>query len=175
MKNTIHRGSRVAALALLLGWAMAPTGRAQTNLAGPADADDKVTVITSDRLTYDYAKHYALFEQNVVVTDPQLKILADRLMVIFDEGGKAKSVKAEGQVYLIQADKKAKAETAVYDVSTGEIVLTGRPQVSRGRDTLTGDKITFWRNENRMKCEPKARLVIYPDSDSRSVLGGPMP
>lgn len=139
----------------------------------PAPADEeKVTVITSERLTYDYAKHYALFEKDVVVTDPELKILCDKLTVIFDNDNKAKTVKAEGQVYMIQLDKKTKSDVATYNVETGEIVLTGSPQVTRGRDTLTGDKITFWRNENRMKCEPRARLVIYPDSESKSALGG---
>ncbi len=150
----------------------AVSGSALAEGTASSAADDKVTVITSDRLTYDYTKHYALFEQNVVVTDPEMKILADKMTVIFDEKNQAKTVKAEGQVYIIQADKKAKSDAATYSVDTGEIVLTGNPQVTRGRDTLSGDKITFWRNENRMKCEPRARLVIYPDGESKSALGG---
>ena len=144
----------------------------QTPLTPAVSNEENLTVITSEKLTFDYAKHYALFEENVVVTDPQLKILSDKLTVIFDDNSKAKSVKAEGQVYLIQLDKKTKSDVADYDVASGEIVLTGHPQVTRGNDTLTGEKITFWRNENRMLCFPKARLVIHPGSESKSALSG---
>jgi lipopolysaccharide export system protein LptA len=164
---------RVVALLFALGcagaWAL-ETPPVEAPAADPAEAD--LTVITSEKLTFDYAKHYAIFEQNVVVTDPEMKILADKLTVFFDDKNKAKTVKAEGQVYLLQADKKSKSDFATYDVASGEIVLTGTPQVTRGRDTLTGDTITFWRNENKMVCKPRARLVIYPDSESKSALGG---
>ena len=43
------------------------------------------------------------------------------------------------------------------------IILTGKPQVTRDQDVLTGDKITFWRNENRMIVEPRARLVLQSE------------
>ena len=138
----------------------------------PAKADADMTVITSERLTFDYQKHFALFEENVVVTDPQLRILADRLTVLFDGSNKAQSVRAEGNVFLTQEDKKAKADLATYDVASGEIVLTGNPQVTRGQDVLTGDKITFWRNDNRMKVDRRAKLMLYPDGSSKSVLSG---
>jgi len=149
-------------------------GRA-ADAAAPAESEitADVTVITSDRLTFDYKKKYALFEQNVVVTDPELKLTSDRLTVVFDDKGKPTNIKAEGNVVLSQADKNAKAMVATYDVATGKIVLAGKPRVSRGRDILEGDVITFWRDENRMVCQPQARLVIYPDRDgSKSSLLG---
>jgi lipopolysaccharide export system protein LptA len=157
----------------LLSLSLLSVARAQEPAADAGE--ENVTVITSERLTFDYVKRYALFEENVVVTDPEMKILADKMTVEFDENNRAKTVTADGQVYLIQADKKSKSDKATYDVATGEIVLTGHPQVTRGRDTLTGETITFWRNENRMVCKPRARLVIYPDSESRSGLGGLIP
>jgi lipopolysaccharide transport protein LptA len=127
--------------------------------ASPAD----VTVITAEKLTFDYKKHYALFENNVLVTDPEMQLAADQMMVLFDEKGKAKSVKAEGRVTLRQTDKTAQAGLATYDFESGKIVLAIKPRVTRGRDMLEGEIITFWRNENRMICQPQARLVIYPE------------
>jgi hypothetical protein len=52
--------------------------------------------------------------------------------------------------------------------------------VMRGKDLLVGDKITFWRDEQRMLVEtaagrtpspqqPGARLILYPE-DGRSPL-----
>ena len=146
---------------------------AQEPAAESAGQTEDLTVITSDKLTFDYQKHYALFEANVVVVDPDMKILADKLTVLFDDKSKAQSIKAEGNVYIVQQDKKAKAAEANYDVASGKIVLTGKPQVTRGKDVLSGDTITFWRDQNKMLCEPRARLVIYPsDGGARETLLG---
>ena len=146
-------------------WAGAvPAACAQEEVQAPAaGATGDVTVITSDRLTFDYDKHFAVFERNVVVTDPDMQLAADKLTVQFDEGGKAQTIKADGRVTIQQADKTSHSAVATYDVATGKIVLAGKPQVTRGRDVLEGDVITFWRNENRMICQPQARLVIYPE------------
>jgi lipopolysaccharide transport protein LptA len=124
---------------------------------------EAVTVITSEKLTFDYKKQYALFENNVLVTDPEMQLAADRLTVLFDDKGKARSIKAEGRVTVRQADKTAQAGLATYDFETGKIVFAIKPRVTRGRDVLEGEVITFWRDQNRMICQPHARLVIYPE------------
>jgi len=131
--------------------------------AKAADSGGDVTVITSEKLTFDYKKRYALFEHNVMVTDPEMQLASDQLMITFDEDGKAQAIKAEGRVTITQADKTAQAGMATYDLETGKIVLADKPRVTRGRDMLEGDMITFWRDDNRMVCQPRARLVIFPE------------
>ena len=143
-------------------------GAAAPGAASTLAAGEDLTVITSDRLTFDYKNHFALFEVNVVVVDPQMKIFADKMTVNFDENNKAKTITAEGKVNIIQEDKKSHSDTATYDVPTGKIVLRGTPRVTRGRDILTAEVITFWRDENKMLCEPRARLVIYPNEGGGS-------
>lgn len=131
--------------------------------SGKASSVDDVTVITSDRLTFDYKAKRAMFEQNVIVTDPEMQLAADRMTVQFDENGKVTFIKAEGRVTITQADKTAQAGMATYDVQSGKIILAVKPRVTQGRDTLEAEVITFWRDENRMVCQPQARLVIYPE------------
>jgi lipopolysaccharide transport protein LptA len=144
----------------LMAAGAALSAAAEAEGGSPVEA---VTVITSEKLTFDYKKQYALFENNVLVTDPEMQLAADRLTVIFDAKGKAQSIKAEGRVTIKQADKTAQAGLATYDFETGKIVLAIKPRVSRGRDMLEGELITFWRDQNRMICQPQARLVIYPE------------
>lgn len=152
---------------VLAGWmcaAVAAEAQAPAPAAGGgAEPFADVTVITSERLTFDYKKQYALFEENVVVTDPEMQLASDKLTVKFDESGGARTIKAEGRVTITQADKTAQSQVATYDVESGKIVLAGQPRVTRGRDTLEGDVITYWRGQNKMICQPRARLVIYPD------------
>ena len=135
-------------------------------------AEEELTVITSDRLIYDYKQKFALFEGNVVVVDPRIKITADKMTVFFTPSNKVSAIKCEGRVVIQQTDKVARAALATYDVASGDIVLTGgRPSVQSGKDTLTGDPIIFNRDRNTVRVEgtqQKPRLVIVPGNDSGS-------
>jgi lipopolysaccharide export system protein LptA len=161
--NAIEKWTGMAAVAgLLLG-----AGAARAALADDGrslEASDNATVITSDKLTFDYIKKFALFENNVVVNDPRLQMNANRLTIVFNEDGAAQTLKAEGKVLLTQGDKKARSDVATYDVVSGRIVLAGGPpQVMQGRNILEGEVITFWRDQQRLECKPRARLVIYSE------------
>jgi lipopolysaccharide transport protein LptA len=139
----------------------------------PKLANGEVTVITSETLTYDSAKQMAIFEKDVVVTDPNMKMMAEKLSVKFDGDNQVTFIRAEGDVYMEQEDKTAWAAAATYDLESGKVVLLGSPIVRQGKDMLQGEKITFWRDETRMVCEPNARLTIFSQDDKvRSQLKG---
>ena len=128
------------------------------------EASPNATVVTADKLTFDYAKKFALFENNVQVNDPRLQLSANRLTIVLTEDGGAQTVKAEGKVLLTQGDKKARADVATDDVKSGRIVLAGGPpQVMQGRNILEGEVITFWRDEQKVECKPRARLILYTE------------
>ena len=128
------------------------------------EASPDATVVTSDKLTFDYIQKFALFEGRVLVNDPRLQLSSDRLTIVFTEDGGAQTIKAEGKVLLTQGDKKARSDAATYDVASGKIVLAGGPpQMMQGRNILEGEVITFWRDEQRLECKPKARLVVYSE------------
>lgn len=128
------------------------------------------TVITSDRLTFSQSDLYALFEENVIVRDQNMRMRADRLTVFFDQENQAERIEASGQVVMQQEETTAWADQATYDVESGTILLEGTPRIRRGRDVLEGDTITFWRFENKMVCEPRARLVLFPQEEDTSLL-----
>ncbi|HIE11677.1 MAG TPA: hypothetical protein EYP62_08690 [Kiritimatiellae bacterium] len=130
---------------------------------GGGATTSEVTVVTSDKLTFDNIEHYALFEGNVVVVDPRIRIEADWLEIRFDEKNRPMLITARGAVRIEQRGSVATAGEAVYEVGPGRIVLKIAPRVRRGRDLLEGEQIVFWRDENKMVCGPSARLVIYPE------------
>ena len=120
-----------------------------------------VTVITSERLEFDYKRYIAVFEENVVVVDPRVRIETDHLVVCFDGTNDVKSVTALGNVRIRSEDKRGYCRKAVYVARTGEVVMTGDAKLHRSKDSVMGDLITFWLDEERMKCTP-GRLIIYP-------------
>ena len=153
-----------------MGWAAAAWLAAAPGYAALEDdgrsleASPNATVITADKLTFDYMKKFALFENNVQVNDPRLQLSANRLTIVFSEDGGAQVIKAEGKVLMTQDDKKARSDVATYDVPSGRIVLAGGPpQVMQGRNILEGEVITFWRDQQRVECKPRARLILYTD------------
>jgi len=131
---------------------------------GNAEAQSGMTEITSDQLTYDYRRSIAIFEDNVVAVDPQVRIESDTLTVLFGSTNEIKSVTALGNVKIRSEGKTAECRKAIYIAATGEILLTGNAKLTRANDSVMGDQITFWLNEERVLCKP-GHLVIYPDKE----------
>jgi len=132
--------------------------------AGAAGAADVTatnrTVITSDRLEFDYARSAAIFEGNVVVTDPAVRIESDKLNVLFSRTNTLESVTAVGNVVMNYGDKNARCDKAIYLSGKGELLLIGRVELRRGQDTVNADVIRYWLADDRMVCEP-GRMVVF--------------
>lgn len=156
----MRRIMQVVAVAIVAG-GVATTGRA---------AGDPNTTITSKRLDFDYARFIAVFEGDVVVVDPQIRMEADKMNVVFEGSNSVKSVSASGRVRISQEDKLATCQRALYVARTGEVQLRGDAVLSRGGDRVMGDEITFWLNEDRMTVTP-GRLIITPKSQSGGMPG----
>lgn len=134
------------------------------------------TVITARRMTFDYKRMIAVFEENVDVVDPQIRILCEKLTVIFEGSNQVKSVTAVDRVRLYHQDKQATADQAVYVARSGEVELTGNARLFWQNDQLAGTQINFWLNDERVKVM-QPTLVITPDGerDSKKNLGDLFP
>ncbi|MCK9555552.1 hypothetical protein M0R36_07025 [bacterium] len=123
------------------------------------------TVITCEGpLNVDYNNNIVILNRNVFVEDKYGTIKADKVKLTFNKDEKRiERIEALGNVAIEQEDKTANCEEAVFIMDNRTVVLKGNPVVKRGTDTLTGEKITFYIDENRMVCEPGAKLVIFPE------------
>lgn len=149
---------RLIAVLLLVSIALSAAVMANT------ESGSQMTEITSGQLTYDYKRSIAVFEDDVVVVDPQVRIESDTLTVLFGSTNEIKSVTAMGNVTVRSDGKTAECRKAIYIAATGEILMTGNAKLTRANDTVMGNQITFWLNEERVLCKP-GHLVIYPDEE----------
>lgn len=118
------------------------------------------TTITSSRMEYDYAHSSIIFEENVKISNPDYTMTCERLVVMLTPENDVKWIKATKNVILVNADRSAKCDEAIYTKADGKVVMTGREViVQRSKDQMTGTKITIWLNDERVVCEP-ARMVI---------------
>lgn len=135
--------------------ALAAASQAQfTPLPAPVPAavtNRPPTVIKSDSLEADLFKRKAIFRGNVVVTDAAFRMTAMQMDVEFnDKANGVDRIVARGKVRIEQADKIAIADEATYLVADARIELVGSPKAFSGKNELAGEKITFFRNENKL-------------------------
>ena len=122
------------------------------------------TTVTSDRLEFDYKDYVALFEGHVKIVDPEFTLTADQMLIFFENTNEVARVDAVGHVNMVSLDRKATCGKAVYTRSNGAIVLTGDPVVSKGPNTLRGQKITVWVGDNRVDVEGGVQLQGTPET-----------
>jgi lipopolysaccharide transport protein LptA len=102
----------------------------------------------------------------VVVIDPGMRLVADTLAVWFNDDGDVTLIKAEGRVRITRKDEIATAGEATYDVTTGKILLVKEPRLQRGRHTVEGVTITYWRDRELLVVDGRVHMVLYPDESS---------
>jgi len=158
------RNSLIFSLAVILAGSAALAGAGPAAPAAPAEG---ATVITADTLLFDYQQRMCVFEGNVVVTDPRVRMESQKLHVFFDASNNVESVVATEAVKVTQEDRVATCGRAVYTAGNGAIVMTQTPVLIRGRDQLRGEEIRIFVYSEKVISTP-ARLVVFP-ADSGGV------
>ncbi len=150
-----------------------PVGAEETAKSNLVAGAKEPTVVTAERMQADYLHNLGTLEGNVLVVDPRITVRADK-MVVFYAGREdtnalrgVQRIVAEGGVVIMQAERKATSEHAEYVATDGKVVLTGSPVLTGREGTVSGTKITFWRDTEKMEVEASSRLVIYPEEQRR--------
>lgn len=193
MKTSVFNitGKLVSTARLVAGLLVVFLGvRTPLHAQTPATANDKEIRITADKLETFNDKNLAVFSGNVHATQADTVIDSDRLEIYYDrqentetagskpkkpdknpapkegEKGSVKRVVAIGGVKIRSGDRLATTEKAEYTSETGIIVLTGEnSKVNSGNNSVTGNKITMYRNEDRVVVESgekkRVEAVVY--------------
>ncbi|PZR35637.1 MAG: hypothetical protein DI526_06705 [Caulobacter segnis] len=91
--------------------------------------------------------------------------------------GNAQRLEAEGDVYVVSENQKARGDRAVYTYSDSTAVLTGDVILTRGKDVARGDRLTVNTKTNDAKLESTAkgrsaprrvRAVFYQEDSKKS-------
>ncbi len=171
----MHRMSRAGARALLAALAALPllcagAARAEERPAArPAEFGKAPIDITADHLSADSAKESVTFEGNVVVTQEDVTVRADRVFAEYSREARAvEKITADGNVRVVQGGREARAARAVFYNIEQRIVLSGGAEVAYGGNTLKGETMTIYLRENRSVVSGgeggRVRAVIQPRS-----------
>ncbi len=125
------------------GWAAPGSGMGQY-------ASDQPIEITADRLEGNDQAGRATFSGAVVARQGNVTIYAGQLTVFYPAGQRdIDRVEAYGAVRIVQGEKVATGEKAVFFNKEGRVVLSGNPKVHQGQDFVQGEEITVYLNEER--------------------------
>jgi len=155
-------------LALLLSFLLMLSAlRAQQDLT--PEQGERITEITSDYLVADYRNKKAVFTGNVKVSDPDMTMTCEKLIVWLTEEDEIRLIEAEDSVVIRMEGLSSQSGKAVYNPTSGKLELTDRPQVSRKGSILQAFKFTYFQQEDRLNAEKgdggQVRLLNFQDDD----------
>jgi len=128
-----------------------------------ASAKTNRTEITSKLLRMDTEKKIAYFDGDVLVSDSQFQLRANRLIVYLNPNGSGMDrAEALEEVVIIQEAEKRRAysQKAVYTASDGKMVLTGNPRLESDKGATSGEVITIFRGNNTVLIEGGTRTIV---------------
>jgi len=136
--------------------------------------------ITSEKMEVKDQKGTVVFTGNVVAKKGDLTIYSDILEVYYAKKGAAASsgkgskgkrtlekIVVRGHLRIVQGKRRATAKKAVYYKPREKIVLIKDARIWDGANTIKGDKITLFVNENRSVVESSGKdrveAVVYSE------------
>jgi lipopolysaccharide export system protein LptA len=137
--------------------------------------------IVSDRLDAYNQEKLVVFSGNVVATQKDKVIKADRIFVYYKKNDKATAkqtrttentddldrIEAKGNVRVTQGEKIVTGENAVFFNNEQKIIMTGNPVMREGSNVIKGERIVVLLEEDRgvveSSKEKRVTATIYPD------------
>ncbi|MFN4025725.1 MAG: LptA/OstA family protein [Hyphomonas sp.] len=153
-------------------------------MAAPAHAqissDGGPIYINSERTESIERENTVLMVGNVDIRQGTARLRADKVTILFTgrgEGEAASSVVggfgqisrilAEGNVYYVTPELKAKGDRGVYELATDTITMTGNVALMRERDVAEGQTLRMEISNRRTTLEGgggRTRMVIDPSN-----------
>jgi lipopolysaccharide export system protein LptA len=156
--------TRAILIALILTVFSAGSLSAQT-----AEPSDKALPleITSRTLEADGGLRKVVFLGNVVAVQGEMTLRSQKLIVNYLENGQQiSSVEALGDVKVEKGGRIATAGRGLYEVEKGTVTLTDGPRVQQDDNTVEGDEIVFFLDEDRSivksQTGSRVRAVLTP-------------
>lgn len=142
----------------------------------PASRSNEPIKIKSDQLLTDNSRKMATFSGNVAARQGNLTIYSDKLVISYsDEAGGVSSAEIFGNVRIVQGERRAQADHAIYDAKLATIILDGNPKVFQNSDAISGKVITYYLEQDKSEVtsgtDSRVEAVIHPKgkgSDGKS-------
>lgn len=150
--NPVRQGLvlSVTVAIVIFAWTRAFATEKATEPSSPLRIVSDRMVLDEQSRTITFEGHVTVERDNIVITCRRLTIFGKKEANISESlkqqekvMNKIDRIEAEGDVRVVQENRVATSERAVYYVDKRQIVLMGNPLVAQGQDRLTGQLITL--------------------------------
>ncbi len=123
--------------------------------------------VTAQQLDADQEQRQATFTGEVVAKQGDIILYCNKLIVYsLPDEDQVDRLEAFGQVRVVQLDRTATADRAVYRQLQGTLVLYGNAEVHQGQNKIAGNEITVYLQENRSVVKAgdsgRVKAVLFP-------------
>lgn len=142
-------------------------------------AETNLTRIRAKKFLYKADSQWAQFQEDVHVQDARLDLRAKISRVHFADDETVRAIEAQGDAVQVRQEipgqplRRAGCRRLKYDAKTGKIVLLDNAWVTQGNNVLRGERITIWKNEQRIQSEEKVRFKFYVDRENEGLSAFP--
>lgn len=124
--------------------------------------------VTAQQLEADQLQQQATFSGEVVAKQGDITLYSDKLVVYsLPDQNQVDRLEAFGHVRVVQLDRIATADRAVYRQQQNTLVLYGNAQVHQGQNQVAGNEITVFLKENRSIVKSgsdggRVKAILFP-------------
>jgi lipopolysaccharide export system protein LptA len=170
----------IVTLGVLIAVLCSPGGALAETKQKPRIEKNQPIQIVSDRLDAYNEKRMIVFSGNAVATQGARTIRADRLTLYYKENrktdgrsaaevegtGDLERVEAKGRVTITEGERVVTGEEAIFEQDVQKITMTGSAVLREGANTVRGDRIVVYLDENRGVVESlenrRVTATIHP-------------
>ncbi|SIT85282.1 LptA/OstA family protein [Pontibaca methylaminivorans] len=153
----------LAALLFMLS-ALATAAQEATVAFGGRGDPQALIEVTADTLDVSQQDGRAEYAGNVLVGQGEMRMAAERLLVIYDEEKRAIArLEARGGVTLVNGPDAAEAEAADYDVASGQVELTGDVLLTQGPNAISAERMSLDLEKGTARLTGRVRTILVPE------------
>lgn len=157
-------GSKLAMAGAALALFALSAGAAQAQLS----ASRGPIAYSADALDYQEDKRLLVLTGNVDVTQDNTRLQADRLTITFKPSGSARAggaemgagdidrMIAEGRVFFVRPQQKARGDRAIYDTNTDTVTFSGNVVIASDDNVTRSDTVVLEISNQRTTFRPGA-------------------
>lgn len=161
-----HLKSLLVAAALLLCAGLAAAQGMEVGFGGLRIEPDLPVEVTADQLDVDQQTGEAVFSGNVLISQGEMRLSAQRVEVIYaQQEGRIARMEATGGVTLVSGQDAAEAARAEYSIEDGTILMSGDVLLTQGSSAISAEEMTVDLTAGTARMTGRVRTLLQTGSD----------
>jgi len=134
---------------------------------GSPNADSTLPVeVTSETLNVNQEDGSAEFLGNVIVIQGEMRLTAERVLVIYNEAQSAiERMEATENVVLVSPPDAAEGDWAEYTIDSGVIEMKGNVLLTQGPSVISGDEMIANLNTGLATMSGRVKTILQPSGN----------